>query len=66
MVDKYRFEIEPRSEAVGGGWRLRCLELGEEVMGGVFPCPPGANDEAKKEAYSDALAQANEWLESRR
>ncbi len=34
---KYSYEILPRSVELGGGWRLRMLEDGEEVGGGVFP-----------------------------
>jgi hypothetical protein len=34
---KHSYEITPRSIEVGGGWRLRLLEDGEEVGGGVFP-----------------------------
>lgn len=64
-MDKYRYEIQPRAEALGGGWRLLCFESDIEVMGGVFPCSEGESEEAKNEAYSEALAQANEWLESR-
>ena len=32
-----RFEIDPRAPELGGGWRLRLIEDGEEVGGGVFP-----------------------------
>jgi hypothetical protein len=35
MQDSY--EITPRSAELGGGWRLRLLEDGEEAGGGVFP-----------------------------
>ncbi|MET3109333.1 hypothetical protein AAKU58_004185 [Oxalobacteraceae bacterium GrIS 1.18] len=31
------YEINPRPTELGGGWRLRLLEDGEEVGGGVFP-----------------------------
>ncbi len=48
----YAYEINPRP---AGGWRLRLLEDGVEVGGGVF-----AADE-----YEDAEAVALEWLESR-
>lgn len=34
---KYSYEINPRSVELGGGWRLRLLEDGEETGGGVFP-----------------------------
>jgi hypothetical protein len=33
----YEYEILPRAAAVGGGWRLRLLDSGEEVGGGIFP-----------------------------
>jgi hypothetical protein len=52
---EYTYEIEPRPESLGGGWRLRLLEDAEEVGGGVFP-----DDE-----YQDAVDTANEWLSSR-
>jgi hypothetical protein len=47
---EYTYEIEPRPESLGGGWRLRLLEDDEEVGGGVFP-----DDE-----YQDAVDTANE------
>lgn len=34
---KYSYEISPRPVEFGGGWRLRMLEDGQEVGGGVFP-----------------------------
>lgn len=34
---KYSYEVIPRPVELGGGWRLRMLENGEEVGGGVFP-----------------------------
>lgn len=34
---KHSYEITPRSVELGDGWRLRLLEDGEEVGGGVFP-----------------------------
>ncbi|MFC3279283.1 hypothetical protein ACFOHQ_22380 [Xanthomonas fragariae] len=33
------YEIEPRPIDLGGGWRLRLLQDGEEVGGGVFLWP---------------------------
>ena len=75
MTD-YGYEIEPRPADLGGGWRLRLLENGEEVGGGVFPLSPylsafPATDEtneremAEKAAYEDALAEASAWLATR-
>ena len=33
----YSYQIEPRSDELGGGWRLRLLEDETEAGGGVFP-----------------------------
>lgn len=33
----FSYEITPRPVELGDGWRLRLLENGEEVGGGVFP-----------------------------
>ena len=62
-------EITPRPANLGGGWRLRLLENGEEVGGGVFPLAEYATaenaEEAASYAYEDALAEASTWLASR-
>ena len=34
---RYTYEITPRPESHGGGWRLRLHADGEEVGGDVFP-----------------------------
>lgn len=34
---KFSYEITPRPDNLGGGWRLRLLEDSVEVGGGVFP-----------------------------
>ena len=34
---KYSYKVIPHPVKPGGGWRLRMLENGEEVGGGVFP-----------------------------
>lgn len=61
------YQIDPRPADRGGGWRLRLLENGEEVGGGVFPLAEyeamAANvEEASNFAYDDALAEASSWL----
>lgn len=65
----YSYTIEQRPIELGGGWRLRLLEKGEEVGGGVFPLLgyPSAEslDEAHWLAYADAEAEASAWLASR-
>jgi hypothetical protein len=68
-MNEYRYEIEPRPSEIGGGYRLRLIEDGEEVGGGVFPLSEYATEdsaeEAAKWAYEDALAEASAWLASR-
>lgn len=74
---EYNYRIDPRPADLGGGWRLRLLEGGEEVGGGVFPLSaylsqfPAADEATEREmaekiAYEDALAEASAWLVSRR
>lgn len=43
---KYAYEIDRRAAELGNGWRLRLLEDGEEVGGGVFP--PAAEESAQE------------------
>jgi len=62
-----RYEIEPRPNAVGGGWRLRLfgkdLETGQDVEmgGGVFPVEEGQDD---KDAYAEAMLTGQEWVQA--
>ena len=65
---KFSHEITPRPGNLGGGWRLRLLEDGVEVGGGVFP--PECTSETPMEdalqaAYDDAESEAYAWLDSR-
>ena len=63
----FSYEITPRPVELGG-WRLRLLEDGVEVGGGVFP-PEGGNEttmeDALQAAYNDAESEAYAWLDSR-
>jgi hypothetical protein len=59
------YEILPRPAELGGGWRLRLLEKGEEVGGGVFP-PENGTEEGMTDAYGDAMAVGEDWLASKR
>jgi hypothetical protein len=36
-ITNYSYQIEPRSDELGGGWRLRLLEDDTEAGSGVFP-----------------------------
>lgn len=61
------YEILPRPLDVGGGYRLRLLEKGEEIAGGIYPArehktPENSWDEADKMAFSEAEAEAESWL----
>ena len=55
------YQIDPRPAELGGGWRLRLLEEGEEVGGGVFPAKD-ESEEAADAAYAEALEEAESWL----
>lgn len=63
----YSYEINPRPDELGGGWRLRLLEDSEEVGGGVFPPVDDIEDakEAQQAAFDDAESEAYAWLDSR-
>lgn len=62
----YSYEITPRPDHLGGGWRLRLLEDGEEVGGGVFPPVDGIEDaqEALQAAQDEAMGEALDWMDS--
>lgn len=64
---KYTYTIEPRAAELGGGWRLRLIEDGQEVGGGVFPPVDGmeTEKEALQAAFDDAEATAYDWLDTR-
>jgi hypothetical protein len=66
-MSEYTYEILPRLVELGGGWRLRLLEDGVEVGGGVFPPVEGIDDakEALQAAFDDAESEAYAWLDSR-
>jgi len=69
-MTRLRYEVDPRSAELGGGWRLRLLENDVEVGGGVFPLSEYATADNAEEvancAYEDALIEAEAWMHSRR
>ena len=67
IMSKYSYQIDPRPAELGGGWRLRLLEGGEEVGGGVFPPDESIEEteEALSNSYADALDEGEAWLSSR-
>ncbi len=62
-MSDYTYQIESRPAELGGGWRLRLLEDGVEVGGGVFPADGSDPDAAL--AYDEALSEASAWMASR-
>jgi hypothetical protein len=65
-MKRYTYEISRRPTEVGGGWRLRLLDDGQEVGGGVFPPIVGLrSDLALTAARDDAEDEAIAWLASR-
>jgi hypothetical protein len=56
-------QIEARPATLGGGWRLRFFEDGEEVGGGVIPAAD--DEESKIVAFADARCEGDTWLASR-
>jgi hypothetical protein len=67
MRKGYAYSITSRPDALGGGWRLRLLDDGEEVGGGVFPPVEGLDDsqEALQAAHDNAMDEALDWMNSR-
>lgn len=57
------YKIEPLPSEHRRGWRLRLIEDGEEVGGGVFPA--SETEDSKTEAYAEAMVEAEDWLTSR-
>jgi len=56
---QYSYDITQRPAELGGGWRLRLLEDGVEVGGGVFPPVENGNQNPKdviQVAFADAEA----------
>lgn len=59
-----RAEVTPWPAELGGGWRwrLRLLEDGEEVGGGVFRSGPG--HPGGDNAFAEAVAEGQAWVQS--
>lgn len=59
------YTITPRAAEIGGGWKLRFIEDGEEAGGGVFPLEAYADeDDPAKAAFEDAEAEGESWTVS--
>ena len=58
----YRYQIDPRPESLGGGWKLKLYEDEVEVGGGVFPT--GDDDDLAGMAWFNELSEAERlyWL----
>ena len=66
-MNTFSYTIDPRPTDLGGSWRLKLLEDGTEVGGGVFPPPDGfeTTDDALQAAFMDAQEEAESWICSR-
>ena len=70
-MSEHSYQIDPRPLELGGGWRLRLIENGEEVGGGVFPLAEHMAEAdgdlvmALDLAHAAAEQVAREWLDSR-
>lgn len=60
----YSYEIDKRPDALGGGYRLRLFEDGQEVGGGVF-VPDNDTEPAELDAHMQAEDEAQYWLSTR-
>lgn len=60
----YRYEIKKRPEGLGGGYRLRLIEDGQEVGGGVF-APEDETEAAELDAHMAAEDEGQYWLSTR-
>lgn len=56
------YQIDPRPDALGGGWSLKLFEDGQEMGGGVFPPVPETERADFDEAYQDALDEGEGWV----
>lgn len=67
METIYDYRIDPRPAELGGSWRLRLFEDGEEVGGAVFPPVESLENAelAENGAYDDAISEASVWLATR-
>lgn len=61
---QYSYEITPRPAELGGGWRLRLLQNGEEMGGGVFPTEQEKADPQKGMTWWNAMTETERghWL----
>ncbi len=60
---RYTYEVNPRPPELGGGWRLRLLDRGEEVGGGVFPAGQGTPQEVAEWWNGQNEAEHAWWVE---
>lgn len=64
-MDACTYSLEKRSANLGGGYRLRLLEDGEECGGGVFPLDAYEGPDQDRQAKADAIAEGEEWMATR-
>lgn len=57
-----RYDIEPRSAKLGGGWSLKLFDGSDEMGGGVFPRVETPDQPHYDQAYQDALEEGEQWV----
>lgn len=62
MNNRFTYHINARGDDVGGGYRLKLMDNGEEVGGGAFPLTDETTDD---DAHADAFEAGEAWLLSR-
>lgn len=58
----YTYEIISRHTDLGSGWRLRLLEDGQEIGGGVFPMPDAGTDNGMTWWNASSEQERAHWL----
>lgn len=56
------YDIEPQPAGLGGGWRLRLFEDGEDAGGGVFSAADITDADAMQEAHDEAVERGEDWV----
>lgn len=59
MTMRYSYEIKPRPQELGGGWKLRLLDGDTEAGGGVFPVEQ--DEAAGIDWWNDMRENQREW-----
>jgi hypothetical protein len=61
-VSSRGYTISPRSDTLGGGWKLTLFENGGEVGGGVFPIPQEERQAGIDWWNSLSMTERGHWI----